>query len=380
MDLQAPSLPRLEFDPNSLPLGQLESLRFKINQIIDSVQNLQRTIEFGVQTSGGFIPNALPPWPDILAKYNLLVSQTHTLSTSLAAAFAQAAPSNPTLGLPGRPKPQPSNPFEKLALHPSVNMTEAQFDNDLIPLLRSQQTVSVLNEENVLVARIQEAIKELNSGMNGISRLVQSSSSGSNLNQIDHERTIQACETIRSAHDVRIDRARRAVTMLRDKYDWKLRLDFIEPVAPPPVPEQSVPPEGETITPTNDNDEVESALMGNGSSDANDMEDDQEGDDEEKEEPLAAIFTNPEPNPDPVADVTIQEDMIDLTGSPAQTPGSAMAIDEALNAAFEEAEVIDMTNSAAATPAQASEGTDSDVALAGIFTPNMDDSKSLPPA
>jgi len=347
---QATPLPRLELDPSTLPLGQLESLRFKINQIIDSIQNLQRTIEFGMQTSSGFIPNALPPWPDILAKYNLLVSQTHTLSNSLSATFSQSAQSNSALSLPGtRPKPQPSNPFEKLALHPSTILPEAQFENDLIPLLRNQQTVSVLNHESTLVARLQDAIKELNA-VNGMSRLVQTQQTPG---QPDHERTIQACETIRSAHDSRVDRARRAVTLLRDKYDWRARVEITFPVTPPP--ETSQLPESSGLgVPAGDNDEAESVYIDNGSSDAGDMDNDQGMEEDEVENGLPGSI-------------------VDLTDSPAPTPGN-MAVDPPRSAAATpDVMFIDIASSAEASPAGGGEDSESDVALAGIFTPNNDE-------
>jgi hypothetical protein len=348
------SLPQLEFDPSTLPVGQLESLRFKINQIIESIQNLQRTIEFGVQANNGFIPNALPPWPDLLAKYNLLVSQTHTLSNSLSASFSQQNQGNPAVVLPGtRPKAAPSNPYEKLALHPSSNIPEAQFDNELIPLLRSQQTVSVLNSESALVARIQEAIKEINA-MNGISRLAQGQ-------QADHERTIQACETMRNAHDARVDRARRAVTLLRDKYDWKARVEITFPVTPPPET-QEADDDMEAIA--RDNEEVESAYLGNMSSEAGDAEDDDE--EEEEEEEMDDTGASPNDN-----------DVVDLTGSPTGTPG-VMAVDTPNNAGNTPGMVIDITNSAPPTPA--GEDSESDVALAGIFTPADEEAQLFPPA
>ena len=107
----------LPFDLQNLPVGQLESLRFKANQIIESIQLLQRTVEMGGQ-------NVMPAWPDILSKYNILLSQSHNLSMSLLGAH-QA--STATLG----------NPYEKIALHPRVPLTDAQLDNELIPLLRN---------------------------------------------------------------------------------------------------------------------------------------------------------------------------------------------------------------------------------------------------
>ena len=40
---------RLPFDPSTLPTGQLESARFKITQIMESIVSLQRMLESGGQ-------------------------------------------------------------------------------------------------------------------------------------------------------------------------------------------------------------------------------------------------------------------------------------------------------------------------------------------
>ena len=61
----------ITMESNNLPVSQLESTRFKINQIIESINALSRTIE------GGNL-NIMPPWPDILTKYNL-PSLKHTI-------------------------------------------------------------------------------------------------------------------------------------------------------------------------------------------------------------------------------------------------------------------------------------------------------------
>ncbi|KAG0699832.1 hypothetical protein DFH29DRAFT_935233 [Suillus ampliporus] len=48
--------------------------------------------------------------------------------------------------------------YEKIALHPSVGMTDAQVDNNIIPLLRNQQTTDVLHMETSTVRRLAECI------------------------------------------------------------------------------------------------------------------------------------------------------------------------------------------------------------------------------
>ena len=180
----------------TLPIAQLESTRFKATQIMESIVALQRTIECGGQ-------NAMPPWPDILAKYNVLLSQTQNLSISLL--------SVPTSSQGSLDQPS-SKPFAKLALHPSSVPPEPQLENDLIPLLRNQQTTDVLRFENDIVRRLSERLptasmqKERPAAMETYSAV------------------LGACNDIKAEHDARCDRAMRAVAMLREKYDWKARV------------------------------------------------------------------------------------------------------------------------------------------------------------
>ena len=245
----------LPFDLQNLPVGQLESLRFKANQIIESIQLLQRTVEMGGQ-------NVMPAWPDILSKYNILLSQSHNLSMSLLGAH-QA--STATLG----------NPYEKIALHPRVPLTDAQLDNELIPLLRNQQTTDVLRYENETVRHLAEHMET--KGSLGV--LGHAPRPGGK--HPEYEDVLRECEQIRAEHDARVERATRAVTMLREKYDWKARvaveqeepeeLDW-DPRLPGGVPPGGPEPsEGESVeTPSgrqsNDSDEEEEleVVLGNG--------------------------------------------------------------------------------------------------------------------
>jgi hypothetical protein len=203
---------------SQLPMPQLESLKFKANQIIDSIQALQRTIQAGNQA-------AMPAWPDILSKYNLLLSQTHSFSTSLMG--------NPSLqsAAAGR-----VNPFEKIALHPNVGMTDAQLDGEVIPLLRNQQTLDVLRMENDTVRRLSEHMVTKGSigVLNGVGPPARDMTTsgygfgtgmGAGKKKVEYEDVLEECEEIRSAHDRRVERAVRAVTMLRDKFEWKQRVE-----------------------------------------------------------------------------------------------------------------------------------------------------------
>ncbi|KAG1768917.1 hypothetical protein EV702DRAFT_1203120 [Suillus placidus] len=200
--------PQFAFDSKSLPIAQLELLKFKANQIIESIQTLQRTVDVGGQ-------NAMPAWPDILSKYNVILSQTHSFSQSLSSPQVQSqiGQAQARLG---------STVYEKIALHPSIGMTDAQLDNDLIPLLRNQQTTDVLNMETATVRRLADCMATRGAiATNSVQTNHPPATSG----RVTHEDVLHECEEIRSAHDHRVERAVRAVMMLRDKFEWKQRVE-----------------------------------------------------------------------------------------------------------------------------------------------------------
>ncbi|KAJ7489368.1 hypothetical protein FB451DRAFT_1224692 [Mycena latifolia] len=205
-------------EPSHLPVDQLESLRFKANQIIDSIYGLQRTIEAGNQ-------NYVPPWPDILSKYNMLLSQTHNLSTALVAPVQAASVSFGANGVPQITKPTAGvNPYEAIALHPSVAMTDIQLDNEVIPLLRNQQTTDVLRMENDTVRRLSEHMTTRGSlGVLGTA-LPPPPALGVLPRKPEYEDVLRECTQIRAAHDQRVERAVRAVAMLRDKFELRQRV------------------------------------------------------------------------------------------------------------------------------------------------------------
>lgn len=196
----------LPFDPSSLPIAQLESLKFKANQMIESIQLLQRTIE-----AGGH--HAMPAWPDILSKYNILLSQSHNLSTSLV---GHSQSMGTGIGQSS------GSPYEKLVVHPGVAMTDSQLDNELIPLLRNQQTTDVLRLENETVRHLSEHMAT--KGSLGV--LTQAGRPGGQHQgkRTEYDDVLRECEQIRDEHDSRVERAVRAVAMLREKYDWKARV------------------------------------------------------------------------------------------------------------------------------------------------------------
>ncbi|KAI0266428.1 hypothetical protein BC834DRAFT_128077 [Gloeopeniophorella convolvens] len=153
-------------------IGSLESTRFRLTQLIESIQTLAWQLE-------AFQPP--PPWPDILAKYAVVMAQTHNLSRALA-----------------------SSPLASTALHPRAPLPDASLDSSLIPLLRNQQTTDVLRAESASVRRISTAL--------GLPEDPQPPV------------VLDTISGVVAAHDARAERAQRAVAMLREKYDWRVRV------------------------------------------------------------------------------------------------------------------------------------------------------------
>ncbi|TFY78185.1 hypothetical protein EWM64_g5827, partial [Hericium alpestre] len=71
-------LPKLP-PPGPLPVPHLESLKFKATQLMEAINSLAYMLQVDVAPG---MP--LPPWPDIMNKYSILLSQTHTFSVALA--------------------------------------------------------------------------------------------------------------------------------------------------------------------------------------------------------------------------------------------------------------------------------------------------------
>ncbi|KAI9511515.1 hypothetical protein F5148DRAFT_962881, partial [Russula earlei] len=153
-------------------VASLESIKFRVTQLIDSIQTLARQLE-------AYHPP--PPWPDLLAKYAVVMAQTHNLSRALA-----------------------SGVLAGTALHPRAPLPDASLDGALIPLLRNQQTTDVLRAESASVRRLGAAL---------------------NLPEDPPpHRVLDVVSEVVAAHDARAERARRAVAMLREKYDWRVRV------------------------------------------------------------------------------------------------------------------------------------------------------------
>ncbi|KAI0292746.1 hypothetical protein BC826DRAFT_1097815 [Russula brevipes] len=153
--------------------ASLESIKIRVTQLIDSIQTLAWQLE-------AFHPP--PPWPELLAKYAVVMAQTHNLSRALASSGALAS----------------------TALHPRAPLPDAALDGHLIPLLRNQQTTDVLRAESASVRRLSAALK-----------LPEDP---------PPHAVLAAVAEVVAGHDARADRAQRAVAMLREKYDWRVRV------------------------------------------------------------------------------------------------------------------------------------------------------------
>jgi hypothetical protein len=198
-----------------LPITSLESLKFKSTQLHESILALQRTIKYGGVDS-------MPSWPDLLSKYNVLLSQSLNLSVGLVGTTSSGAGGG---GVGGKNE---VNQYSRIALHPNVPLTDMALDNDLIPLLRNQQTTDVLRLENDTIRRLGERMQTRR--VAGVLGLGPTNTTAIQSQDKDAERPtypqiLSELTSIRDAHDARIDRAIRAVTMLRDKYDWKTRVE-----------------------------------------------------------------------------------------------------------------------------------------------------------
>lgn len=163
---------------------------------------------------------AMPAWPDILTKYNILLSQTHSFSMGLSGTLSAGAASQNSRSVPF------SSPLERVALHPSSPLNDAQLDGEVIPLLRNQQTTDVLRVESDTVRRLAEHMVTKGS-LEVLAPQPPSKSAPFGLfkKPVEYSDVIAECEEIREAHDRRVERAVRAVTMLRERFDWRARVE-----------------------------------------------------------------------------------------------------------------------------------------------------------
>ncbi|KAH9965349.1 hypothetical protein BC827DRAFT_1265358 [Russula dissimulans] len=166
-----PPPPNLGGPPTDI--ASLESIKSRVNQLIESIQTLASLLE---------IYHPPPPWPDLLAKYAVVMAQTHNLSRALASSALASS----------------------TALHPRLPLPDAPLDGALIPLLRNQQTTDVLRAESASVRRLTAALELPDDP--------------------PPHAVLDVVVEVVAAHDARADRAQRAVAMLREKYDWRVRV------------------------------------------------------------------------------------------------------------------------------------------------------------
>ncbi|KAF9493702.1 hypothetical protein BDN71DRAFT_1068702 [Pleurotus eryngii] len=255
--------PRLNFDSSTLPVAQLESLKFKANQIVESIMALRATVDAGHQ-------NMMLPWPDILSKYNILLSQTLNFSNSLGATVGGASQTTSRVSNGNGGQQQNVSPYEKIALHLSSAASEKEAD-EIALLVRTFQLPEILKTENDAVRRLAERMTTRGS-LGVMGAVPPPVSSFGTARKPEYEDVLKECGEIREQHDRMVDRAVRAVTMLRDKYDWKQRVE-VEVEEPEELewdPRMGMPngeePEG-VPSPNSDDDGMDDSQDGNSDED-----------------------------------------------------------------------------------------------------------------
>ncbi|KAJ8518647.1 hypothetical protein ONZ45_g4318 [Pleurotus djamor] len=295
-------LPKLSFNPSNLPVAQLESLKFKANQIVESIISLRATVEGGYQ-------NVMPPWPEILSKYNILLSQTLNFSNSLSATIGSSQASTSRLPIGAQQLPQTSQ-YEKIALHLNGAVSEKEAD-EIALLVRTFQLPQILQSENNAVRRLSERMATRGS-MGVMGSVPPPVNAFGSARKPEYEDVLRECAEIKDQHDRMVDRAVKAVTMLRDKYDWKQRVEVEveEPeeldwdprlgMLPPPDEDmQGGSPSSDEDSPGPDGDE--------GDSDEDEVEDEltrNAGAHDASQDGMDAQFQMPTPVPDSSMDVS----------------------------------------------------------------------------
>ncbi|KAG8741961.1 Bud site selection protein, Revert to axial protein 1 [Ceratobasidium sp. 414] len=242
-----PPIPDPKLNPttaaSSLPLAQLENLRYKITQIIESINGLMITLN---APQPGGIAGGLAAWPELMTKYNVLLSMTHSLTTSLNAPPTRKGQ---TLLKAIAPHPyatnQPPLPTPGTTQPPAPALDPQQIETMLDVLLDGRRSQSVLRADIANVARLRlpkdSTGPALGFGGGGIRVGGAGASTGLwSVGRVGgvlgvHEGPMTAEELraeearldeVKRAHDARCARGVEAVRQLKDKYDWKSRLLF----------------------------------------------------------------------------------------------------------------------------------------------------------
>lgn len=197
-------------DQPQLPVGQLESLKFKINQILESMNQLRWTLHMAMEQ------NTVPSWPEILSKYNILLSQTHSLSSSLVAPIQTRQSAGTTV----------PNPYEQLVVHPKSSNVG---DGKVLDLLRTLPSLGVYEMENESVRRLSGHMSTRGSvGVLSPVKNAPATRFGASANKPEkkpeYEDVLAECQDMQHAHDRRVERAVRAIALLNAKYEWKQRV------------------------------------------------------------------------------------------------------------------------------------------------------------
>ena len=242
----------------------------------------------------------MPAWPDILSKYTILLSQSHNLTTTLVGpAAAAAATTSRANGHGGAVAP--TNPYERLAVHPSVPVTEAQLDGEVMSVMRMQSTSDVAEHEYATIRHLAEHMTTRGSlGVVGIPSkgaddvVAPRPRFGAQEKKPEYSDVLRECEQIRVEHDERVERAVRAVMLLREKFDWKARVEV----------ENAEPEEIEWMADEGGDEDVEMNVDGAGGTKDDKAEESNESEEEEElEEVLGNGEDRSQPNtPDPMTD------------------------------------------------------------------------------
>ncbi|KAH7338400.1 hypothetical protein B0J17DRAFT_422413 [Rhizoctonia solani] len=251
-----PLIPDPKLDPTTLssqlPQAQVENLRYKIIQIMEGINGLLITLNMpGMQ---------LAAWPDLMTKYNVLLSKTHTLASSLSTpptrkgmiGFRQIVPTpfavngppdpnastgqtNPTTSTAPNPAtvPNPSataNPTAPGAPNPEgPTGLDPQLDAMLEALLDGRRSLSVTKTDVANVARLHLPGGNAG-GVGGAGLGIGGAGAGVGVGlggeTVPPDVMLARLEEVRDAHDARCARGVEAVRQLKDKYDWKSRLLF----------------------------------------------------------------------------------------------------------------------------------------------------------
>jgi len=189
-------------------LPPLDAISLKFSQIHDGILSLARAIEADAERS-------IITWPDILSKYNFLVSQSHILSQTLsnAAPSAEEHPADP------RTRRPPLSNLPRLVLHPSSPTPEDQsMDFRVAALIRTALITDMSEQE----AGILKAF---------------------GLVQGDHneDAALSQLDGILKAHDGRVSRILEQTIAFREQYDWTTRVSVAPPEDAPHSPSIIVP-------------------------------------------------------------------------------------------------------------------------------------------